>query len=59
TAKGKGLTKASRTAKARSTITLTLKAKGKKKLRSKVRLSFTPAGRGGQRLAGVASVRVR
>jgi hypothetical protein len=59
TAKGKGLTKASRTAKARSTITLTLKAKGKKKLRSKVRLSFTPAGRGGKRLAGVASVRVR
>jgi hypothetical protein len=57
-AQGRGLTKASKTAKARSTVTLTLKAKGRKRLKSKVKLAFVPAGRGQKRLAGAASVRV-
>ncbi len=43
TATGKGLSKSSKTAKGRGILMLTLKAKGHHKLKTTVKLSFTPA----------------
>jgi hypothetical protein len=58
TATGKGLTKASKKAKGKTTLTLILKAKGKKKLNSKIKLSFVPTGKGQKKLGAVVGVRV-
>jgi hypothetical protein len=58
TASGKGLSKAQKSAKGRSTITLTLKAKGKRKLTSNVKLSFAPSSKGAKSLSSGFKVKV-
>jgi hypothetical protein len=58
TASGRGLTKARKTVKAKSTVTLTLKAKGRGKLKSKVKLAFAPSAKGSKGLAQSLTVKV-
>jgi hypothetical protein len=58
TATGRGLSKAKKRVKGRSTITLTLRAKGKRKLTSKVKLSFTPRVKGAKSASSSVNVKV-
>jgi hypothetical protein len=55
TATAKGMSKASKTAKGRSTVTLTLKAKAGGKLKARVKLSFAPST--GRKLAAAVTAR--
>ena len=57
TVSGKGLDKATKTAKGHSTLTLTLKAKGRGKLTTKVKLNFTPAK--GRKLAATVPAKFK
>jgi hypothetical protein len=57
TATGKGLSKASKSAKGRSIVTLTLRAKGHAKHKSKVKLTFAPSK--GRRLTAAVVARFR
>ena len=57
TVSGKGLAKATKTAKGHSTLTLTLKAKGHGKLTTKVKLNFTPAN--GRKLAATVPAKFK
>ncbi|HTA35161.1 MAG TPA: hypothetical protein VK761_00495, partial [Solirubrobacteraceae bacterium] len=58
TASGKGLSKASKKAGGREVLTLELKQKQAKKLRTKVKLSFVPAAKGGRKLAKAVMARL-
>ena len=57
TATGKGLKTVSKTAGGRGTVTLTLKAKGHHKLKTKIKLTFTP--KSGKKLSKSLTVKFK